>query len=119
MAMASRAVAILLHLLAGCCSAVVSTITSIVDNVISEQPAGVKILLQGAVHEDFDRPLPLSVEATLYQRFEGYVNDTHVRAMGHRPPSKSHHLNESPLAVQDFSASGENIYIAEGQQVTW
>lgn len=48
-------------------------------NILSRRPeAGIRMLFQGMVYEDFDRPLPHAVEATVFGDFEDYFNETQV-----------------------------------------
>ena len=46
--------------------------------ILSKRPAGIRMLFQGKTYEDFDRPLPHAIEATVFEDFEDYFNETQV-----------------------------------------
>ena len=55
--------------------------SSYVDDVLSGEVAGVRTLFQGALFEAFERPLPLVVDESLLESFQGYLNQTQVRGL--------------------------------------
>ena len=49
------------------------------SNILSA--AGIRMLFQGRTYEDFDRPLPHAIEATVFEDFEDYFNESQVCAV--------------------------------------
>ena len=51
---------------------------SIVRDILSERPSGVRVLYLGAAYSDFERPRPAVVEGNNLERFAHYYNRIQV-----------------------------------------
>eukprot|EP00798_Chlamydomonas_sp_ICE-L_P008682 gene8682-34129_t len=88
-----QAIVILFLLVLSSTTATASQVSpfNIVHSLISERPANVKLLWQGAPYEEFERPLPQLVDPSILQDFE-----------------------DSFSLTQDFYSNGDNKFTPEG-----